>query len=55
MYAGLVTNFDHTSQRFIESGSDFANDCILSLVGKVGRVKIGEVVILDPVVEWATG
>jgi hypothetical protein len=55
MYMGLIANFDHAAQWLIESGAHSANYRILGFVGKVGRVKIGEVEIFDPVVERATG
>ena len=50
MHAGLVTNFDHASQRLIESGLYPPDYRILGFVREVGRVKIGEVVILNPIV-----
>jgi len=55
MYTRLVANFDHAAQWLIESGSHSANYRIFGFVGKVGRVEIGEVAILDPIVERANG
>jgi len=55
MHAGLVTYLDHGSQRLIESGLYPADYPILGVVREVGRVEIGEVVILDSVIERATG
>ena len=54
-YTRLVANFDHAAQWLIESGSHSANYRIFGFVGKVGRVEIGEVAILDPIVERANG
>ena len=38
-----------------KAGPHSMNYRILSVVGEVGRIEIAEVVILDPVVERATG
>jgi hypothetical protein len=55
MYARLVANLDHTPQRLVESGFHTTDHLILSPLGNVGRVEIGEVVIFDSVIEGATG
>jgi len=55
MHTCLVANLDHLPQRFAESGVDSANYRILGLVREVRRIEIAEVVILDAVVERATG
>ena len=55
MHARLVANLDHSAQGLVESGLYSTNYRILGLVGEVGRIEIAEVVILDPVVQRATG
>jgi hypothetical protein len=52
MHARLVANLDHAPQRLVESGLHSADHRILGLVGDIGRVEIGEIVILDSVIEW---
>src|SRR5690348_2717552 len=54
MHACLISNLDDAAQRLVESGPNSTNHCILGLIGEVRSVEIGEVVILDPVVERAT-
>ena len=51
----LVADFHHAPQRLVESGPHSTNYRILGVVGEVGRIEIAEVVILDPIVERATG
>jgi hypothetical protein len=51
----LIANLDHAPQWLVESGLHSTNYRIFGLIGEVGRIEIAEVVILDPVVEWATG
>ena len=51
----LVANLDHVPQRLVESGLHSTNYRILGLVRDVGSIEIAEVLILDPVVERATG
>ena len=55
MDSRLVANLYHAPQRLVESGLHSTNYRILGLIGEVGRTEIAEVVILDPVVERATG
>src|SRR5690348_8580494 len=55
MHTRLVANLDHGSQRLIERGAHSTNYGILGLIREVRCVEIGEIVILDPVVERATG
>jgi hypothetical protein len=51
----LVANLDHAPQWLVEGSLHPANYGVLGLVGEIGRVEIAEVVILDPIVERATG
>jgi hypothetical protein len=55
MHARLVANLDRAPQRLVESGLHSTNYCIFGVVGEIGRIEIAEIVILDPVVERATG
>ena len=51
----LGCNLDHAPERLVESGLYSTNYRILGLIREIGIVEIAEVVILDPVVERATG
>ena len=55
MHARLVATSTVLRQRLVESSLHSADYRVLGLIREIGIVDIAEVVILDPVVERATG